>query len=239
MRVIDREQAKVISGFRSTSRVNVRLLRLTRAGFLRRFFLGTKGAGQQALYALSAKGAQIVGVPLRGPHQRKDESLAASYPIEHQLAVNRIYCALKYSTIPIPHVSLMRWIAFYEPLTKSIPLIPDGYMELQTSEGILTAFLEMDLGHERRTVWKTKVRHYLHLALSGEYKRLFGQSRFLVLVLAPTERRINSIRKVVSEDTEKLFRFTTLEAAERDGLFAPIWLRPKGVAKEPLITPTP
>lgn len=238
MLVIDREQAKTVAPFHSTSRANVRLLRLTQAGLLRRFFLGTKGAGQKALYALSAKGAQIAGVPLRGPRRRNDESLATDFVVAHQLAVNRVYCALKYGAIPIPQVSLLRWHAFHEPLARSIPLIPDGYAELRTPDGILAAFLEVDLGHERRAVWSAKVRHYLQLALSGECERLFGQSRFRVLVLAPTRNRVDSIRKTVGEVTEKIFWFATVEATERDGLFAPTWLRPKGEAQERLITPT-
>src|ERR1700747_1288720 len=40
MRVIDRDQAKRVAGFGSTTQVNARLLRLTRAGLRRRFFLG-------------------------------------------------------------------------------------------------------------------------------------------------------------------------------------------------------
>jgi hypothetical protein len=237
MRVIDREQAKAVAGFHSTSRANVRLLRLTWAGLLRRFFLGTKGAGQKALYALSAKGAALAGVPLRGPQRRKDESLAADFFVAHQLAVNSVYCALKHGAIPIPETKLVRWLTFYEPLTRSIPLIPDGYAELQAPNGILAAFLEVDLGHERRAIWKAKARHYLQLALSGEYERLFGQRRFRVLVLAPTKRRIDSIRNAVTEITEKIFWFATIEAAERNGLFSPIWVRPKGETQEHLITP--
>lgn len=238
MRVIDREQAKIIAGFHSTTTANLRLLKLTQKGLLRRFFLGTKGAGQKALYALSAKAAQLVGVPLRGPQRREDTSLAADFFVSHQLAVNQIYCALKYGAIPVPLVRFKRWRAFFDSLTKSIPLIPDGYVELETPKGAFCAFLEMDLGNERRLIWKAKVRRYIQLLLSGEYERLFEQSRFRVLVLAPTERRINSIRKVVLEDTDKLFRFATLEAAERDGLFAPIWLRPRGTTKEHLIKTT-
>src|SRR5689334_8480583 len=49
MRVIDREQAKVVAGFRSTTRANVRLLALTKAGFLRRALLGSN----QAVYWLA------------------------------------------------------------------------------------------------------------------------------------------------------------------------------------------
>ena len=61
MRVADREQAQTAGGFGSVTRVNARLLALTRAGLLRRFFIGTSGTGQKALYTLSASGAQVVG----------------------------------------------------------------------------------------------------------------------------------------------------------------------------------
>jgi hypothetical protein len=69
MRVADREQVKVAAGFGSTTRVNTRLLALTRAGLLRRFFLGS-GGGRKALYALSIKGAQMIQLPCRGPRTR-------------------------------------------------------------------------------------------------------------------------------------------------------------------------
>src|ERR1700722_10758234 len=70
LRVMDSEQAKLVGGFHSTTRANTRLLALTRAGVLRRFFLGTSGGGQKALYALSREGARIVDVPFRGPRRR-------------------------------------------------------------------------------------------------------------------------------------------------------------------------
>src|SRR5436853_532384 len=92
MRVVDREQAQMVGGFHSTTRINARLLALVRAGLLRRFFLGTNAGGTKALYALSVKGAQLVGVPARGPQRRKDEMLAADFFIQHQLTVNELYC---------------------------------------------------------------------------------------------------------------------------------------------------
>src|SRR5713226_3217268 len=148
MRVIDREQAKTVAGFGSTTRANARLLALTRAGLLRRFFLGTSGGGRKALYALSAKSAQLVDVPQRGPRRRKDESLATDFFVQHQLIVNQIYCALKYRAMPVAGVTFSRWIAFHQPLTPGLRLIPDGYVELMTRAGIVAMFLEIDLGNE-------------------------------------------------------------------------------------------
>src|SRR2546430_4111829 len=101
MRVIDREQAKVVAGFGSTTRANTRLLALTQANLLRRCFLGTTVGGTKALYMLSPQGAQALGLPLRAPRRQKDEVVIADFFIQHQLCINEIYCRLKYQPIPI------------------------------------------------------------------------------------------------------------------------------------------
>lgn len=61
MQVIDREQAEVVAGFRSIPRANARLLALTRAGLLRRFFLATVNGGKKAVYALGKAGRDLGG----------------------------------------------------------------------------------------------------------------------------------------------------------------------------------
>lgn len=101
MRVADREQVKIAAGFGSTTRVNTRLLSLTRAGLLRRFFLGS-GGGRKALYALSPKGAQLIGVPCRGPRRPQNGMLIADFYVQHQLTINAVYCNLKFGTIHVP-----------------------------------------------------------------------------------------------------------------------------------------
>jgi len=238
MRIIDREQAKIVAGFSSTTRANARLLALVRAGLLRRFFLGTTIAGRKALYALSRKGAELVSVPYRGPRLPNNETFVSNSFVYHQLAINEIYCALKTGTSSIPGASFDRWISFYEPLSPQLRLIPDGYFELQTPTGVLPCFVEVDLGHEGMKVWKEKVRNYLQLAISGDFERRFAQSRFHVLVILNSERRLTSIRKVVTASTEKIFWFTTIEAIHSKGLFAPVWFRPKGDDRHSLLSPS-
>ena len=95
MRVIDREQAKVVAGFGSTTRANARLLALTRARFLHRFFWGTVGGARRSLYSLSAHGAAQAGVPYRRPRRGQGEVLATDSFSAHQLEVNEMYCTLK------------------------------------------------------------------------------------------------------------------------------------------------
>lgn len=238
MRVLDREQAKIVAGFGSTTRVNERLLRLTQAGFLKRFFVGTAAGGVKALYALSPKGARAIGVPLRGPQRRNNEAIIADFFVEHQLAVNEVYCRLKFRALP-PGISFRRWIAFHEPITQGLKLIPDGYVELATQAGILATFLEVDLGTESLTVWKEKVRQYLRLAVSGEFERRFNGERFRVLVIAHSERRLHSIREAVATLTDKLFWFADQRNTQEKDFFGPIWFRPKGEHREPLIKELP
>ena len=231
MRVVDRDQAMLAGGFGSVTRVNTRLLALTRAGLLRRFFLGYGGV-RKALYALSAKGALLAQVPMRGPRRRQDEMLVADFSIQHQLAINEVYCALKFKPIPVPHVTFHRWFAFHEPLVPGLSLIPDGYVEFAKPTGIDASFIEVDLGHEALSVWKEKTRHYLQFALSGEFQKQFGQqsgiARFRVIVLANSQRRLNSIRATVATITQKIFWFSTLDAVRGDKFFASVWLRPTG-----------
>jgi len=239
MRVIDREQAKIVAGFSSTTRANVRLLALTRAKLLRRFFLGTIAGGAKALYTLSEKGARLVGIPDSGPRRRQDVAVVADFFIQHQLAINEVYCALKYGNQVPPGIAFKRWIGFPKRPTPGLRLIPDGYVELETRSGIVAAFLEADLGHERLRVWQDKVRNYLSLAVTGNFEREFKQSRFRVLVVADSDRRLDSIRQAVRAATDKIFWFATVESIRRRGIFAPIWQRPKCEEPQALIRETP
>jgi hypothetical protein len=235
MRVIDREQAKCVAGFGSTTQVNIRLLALTRAGLLRRFFLGTTGGGQKALYALSPTGAKIVDVPFRGPRRPRDEVLVADFFASHQLLINRIFCLVKYHPISIPEATFLRWLSFHEPLESGTRLIPDGYFEILTSQKTLAAFLEVDLGHERLSVWKAKIDGYLRYAISGSFEEQFGLPQFRVLVIANSERRMHSLRASTLTVTDKVFWFSTFASITNSGFWSAIWLRADGDRRQTLL----
>jgi hypothetical protein len=232
MRVADASQVKIAAGFGSTTRVNARLLGLTQAGLLRRFFLGS-GGGRKALYALSPKGAALIRVSCRGPRRRQDAMLVADFFIQHQLSINTVYCDVKFRTIEIPGVTFRAWRTLHEPIVSNISLIPDGYVEFSTPLGIDGSFIEVDLGHESLAIWKEKADNYKKLALSDEYQRQFQQDHSRVLVLADSERRLNSIRATVAGVTTKMFWFATLDAIRGDRFFDPVWLRPIGKHYQP------
>lgn len=235
MRVIDREQAKRVVGFGSTTQVNARLLGLTRAGFLRRLFLGTKRGGQKALYMLSQSGARLVDVPFRGPRRRNDEVIVADSFVSHQLAINDVYCELKFRPIPIPDVRFEEWLSFYEPLERDARLIPDGYFEIRIPQKMLCAFIEVDLGSEGLPVWKRKVESYLQYAVSGGFEKRFGQSHFRVLVIVNTERRMRSLQAATLALTDKIFWFSTFDSIAQAGLWSPVWFRARNGERQPLL----
>src|SRR5437868_4296985 len=147
MRVIDRDQAKLIGGFRSTTRVNKRLLALTRVGLLKRFFIGA-GGWKKSLYSLSPLGTNFLQTPHRGMRVRGDELVTVSSSLEHQLGINELYCTVKYHQAAMNSRKLVRWENLYHPIDSQHSLIPDAYVEISGPEETVAAFLEFDLGHE-------------------------------------------------------------------------------------------
>jgi hypothetical protein len=189
--VVDREQAKCIAGFGSTTRVNARLLALARAGLLRRFFLGTTASGRKALYSLSKRGAQLVEVPYRGLRRGIDETVVVDFFVAHQLRINEVYCTVKYRPIPTSGVQFVQWRSFYESIDSVSPLVPDAYVELKTLGKTVAAFLEIDLGSETRSVWRAKIQSYLSYAASGNFERQFAHPQFRTLVVTSSARRLS------------------------------------------------
>jgi hypothetical protein len=235
MRIIDREQAKCVAGFGSTTRANTRLLSLVRAGLLRRFFIGTTGRATKALYALSRAGAELVGVPYRGLRRGSEETLVADYFVHHQLSVNELYCLIKCQPLPVADATFSRWLTFYEPIEPGSSLIPDGYAEMSVAARAVPMFIEVDLGTESRAVWKRKVEEYLRYAVSGKFQDAFKQPQFRTLVVASSERRTASLRIATAELTDKIFWFATFQSVTASGFWSALWQRPNDDRRQPLL----
>jgi hypothetical protein len=224
MRVIDREQAKIVGGFRSTTRANMRLLALTKAGFLKRAFLGSR----QAIYWL---GSTTHRQNRSGQDELNTREPAALF-LRHRLEINKVYLLLKYSSIPERGWWFVSWQSFQKNLTSTIPLIPDGYFELRSTAGVRPCFLELDLGTEAVPIFQKKVQLYIQLATSGEFAELFHQPQFRVLVIANSERRLSNLRSAIAKLTDKIFWLTTINFINRENFWSAVWLRPTGDQKQ-------
>ena len=184
MRVIDREATRVVAGFGSTSQVNLRLLELTRAGLLRRFFVGSIAHGRKAVYTLSPKGGELLAAKFGGISRPSGRLVIGDAFVEHQAGINEIYVTVKHRPAPQAGVRLRRWITFRQSISEAVKLTPDGYFEISTGDSVRAMFLEVDMGTEALKVWEPKVASYLQLAVSGEFARRFGPQQFRVLVVA-------------------------------------------------------
>ena len=211
MRIIDREAAKLVAGFGSTTRTNARLLKLTRAGLLNRFFMGSIGAGRKAIYTLSPKGGILAGTAYRRISRSHGKTLVGDLFIAHQMRINEVYLAIRHRLLP-SGVRFVRWRIFHEPLSQNSRLVPDAYFELQTPTGIRPMFLEVDLGNQAMRVWQQKTRSYLQLAISGDFARIFHHPQFRVLVITTSPRRLAGIRAEIAKQTDKIFWLSDLES---------------------------
>lgn len=227
LRITNRELAKLVAGFSSTTRANARLLRLTRAGLLHRFFVGTIAGGRKAIYTLSRRGRLETGIEQRPISRGHGKTLVGDLYVDHQMHVNDIYASLKFRQLP-QSLRFARWRTLQEPVSPESRLIPDGYFELQTPQGIRAAFLEVDLGHQAMKVWREKVRQYLQLAISGDFNRIFGRSQFRVVVITTSPRRLAGIRTEIAKQTDKMFWLSDFQTINRAGFWSPIWHRPIG-----------
>jgi len=234
LRIVDREMVKLVAGFGSTTRVNTRLLKLTRAGLLHRFFIGSVAAGRKAIYTLSPKGGILTGTEYRRISRSHGKTLVGDLYIEHQMRINNVYTTVKHRRLPAG-IRFVRWRSFHEPFTQTTRLVPDGYFEIETPTGIRSVFLEVDLGHQAMRIWEQKTRSYLQFAISGDFTRLFHQPQFRVLVITTSPRRLSGIRATIAKQTDKVFWLSDFESINRVGFWSAIWLRPKGDQKFSLI----
>jgi hypothetical protein len=207
---LDREQAKLVGPFGSTTRANARLLALTRAGLLRRTLVGTINGGRKAVYSPAGRRRALV-------HHRPT---AAGF-LQHQLAVADVYHAFRSTSS-----ELIEWQSFSAPLLPGSRLIPDGLIRTTADDQPRAIFVEADQGTESLSVWRQKAAKYVELALSGLHEGITGSATFQVVVTAPSERRARSIGRAVQEVTSKLFWITWQGSLKQASPWQPIWLRP-------------
>jgi len=239
LRVVDREAAKVIAPFGSTTRANTRLQTLTKIGLLVRHPVGTIAGGHKYLYALSAKGARVANVAYRPAPWTPDTLLAGSIGLEHQLRLNALYLMLMYKLPSVPGVRVRTWRTFQRPVMTATPLIPDAYVEVDTPSGGRGWFVELDRGTESRRTWAKKATQYVQYATSGAFARPDGPVQFGVLVIAPSLRRVHSLRPTLARTTTKLFWLASYGALEWPTFWRAIWWRPVGDAPHSLIPARP
>lgn len=221
-RILDREQAALLSGFHSRSRVNVRLAKLRDAGLVVRFYTATGTGSRRSIYALSKRGAEEIQTAYRPLKWRSDSIILGNAFAAHQLALVDLY-------IVAAQNGEIVWRTPTLPLSKSLPIIPDAII----TNSAHSFFVELDLGTESLSVFSRKAASYIRLAMSGEFHSLIPHPRFSVLVVASDETRLQALRRTIAKQTSKLFWFATVETIKGQGFWSTSWLRPSRDALSP------
>jgi hypothetical protein len=210
--VLTRDQLTRLGLFRSKTRANERLKKLTAAGYLDARRQGNEQGGPRFVYL---PGRSLwPGQPNRRLHQTSALFLA------HQLGLVDIHIAFARTT------AVSRWISDRESVAFKLQVVPDAYVEYVVSGLTYCAFVEYDRGTESLTRIEKKVRAYVELAHSGQFERSFGRRFFRVLAIADTPGRLQTLSDATARVTHEIVRLTTRATLIEQGPLAPIWRRP-------------
>lgn len=222
--------------FGDPSTASRRLARLVGAGLLTCRVLDLNHPN---LYVLGRRGFDLLveaGVDPTALHRgvvRRGEGL------EHLERVNDVRVALTLETRERPGVSLRVFLADHD-LRRAAgadprAYIPDALVELERPHPHPTLGLsvEVDLGSEAPSVIAAS-KVVQTLALASARASLWGLDRWRVVFVAPHEKRLRSVARVVTEAGAGAFWFGTDEGRLREtGMLGPSWLSMAAVHAAP------
>lgn len=218
---LTREQAVRLGFFRSRTRANERLKKLSDAGYL-----------AIRSQAVSQRGVRFVYLPGRhletAGRTRSRLAYSSELFVDHQLGLVDARIAFE------RHTTLSRWWTDKELAAISLNLIPDAFVEFSHRGHAFAAFIEYDRGTETLARFEQKVRAYLDLAFSGRFERTFNRKFFRLLILTDSVRRLTTLSHMVAKITDRVARFSTLDEMTQHGPMAPIWRRSGASTLEPL-----
>jgi hypothetical protein len=235
--------------FGSATRGRARLKLLYHHSYVDRHVLPTTGPTMsEAIYSLgpAAVGELVTTHGLEPTDVRRRRKRVEPFFVAHQLAVSRFRIQLAYAGAPAG-VGIYDWreeraarIRFEsrDPETGELgsdSITPDGIGWLKSRKARFAFCLEVDRGTMTVGRVGAKFRRYQQVAASGAFRRHFGAERFRVLVVAPSIRRLASLKRGAEEVGLSSVWLTTEEALADDPIFTPVWLRAGGAEHFPLL----
>ena len=236
-RVVARDQAIRLGFWHSVGRANVRLLRLTSAGFLRRYTPPFSSYGSQSLYALGLMGCPLVATAtdLDLAHVRRIARVSETPQwVEHSLRIVDAKIVLCDSLSRAG--TLVSWRAELQArheyrlsgatTTTARVFRPDAYLRLQKPGGrVRHVFLEIDMGHSSSAAIAEDIAAYVDYR-DYVFPETYGASSFEVLWITTGERRRGHMLETATKMNETSFLFATFADLQQFGAIAPIWHRP-------------
>jgi Replication-relaxation len=221
---------------RPSTRAHHRLHQLWLWGFVERIerpVARVIGGRRPFLYALSQRGLRLLEERSSShdasPHRRRLDRTSELF-VEHSLTVAAVWANVLALLRPRP-ITLGAWVAERDLRARQLrvkdraggrwlPFLPDGYFELHYASGrVQCCLLEVDLGTHSLKAMHRKLGTFELFLAEGLFARTWKRDDFEVLIVAPSEQRLQNVltvsRKSVKPDRWDAYLFTTLDVLQR------------------------
>ncbi len=222
-----------------------RLHKLFHHGYVERQFITqvvTAPAASRMVYTIAPLGAAVLaqnaGYSSEGIHSASRQ-VRTWDKLQHLLAVNDVRLALTRAVWDTAGMTLKTWrdefqfraaprlvtVKTVRGGDKRQPVYPDGYAHLVTPRGEARFFWEVDLGTEGLEQIKGQIAIYQAYILSGQYQDDFQSRSLRILVVAPSQRRLDNLVKAIESQGggERYWLTTRDQVTPAQVLNAPIW----------------
>ena len=238
--------------FNTKKRAEHRLRKLYDAELIGRIFRPVIFGSAEVIYVLDKVGVNLLAQETGTDRDdintaRKQAKNLKSFFLNHFIDINQFRIALSLA-IQANDYDLLFWKYETELKNKNeqglliadkvkdpknpnqkIPVAPDAFFGLDTSQGKAYFFLEIDRATMDNTRFKRKMAGYARYFLDGVFQEKWGYNAFRVLTTTTT-KRLPNLLKTTSEIDEKqilpIFHFTDRKNITPDRLFSAIWQVP-------------
>lgn len=233
--------------FGSETRARTRLRLLWHHGYVDRTFLPTIGpATGEAIYSLgpAATGELSVIYGLEPAEIKRRRGKVEPLFVQHELLIARFRIAVGHAGSP-RGVVIKNWQEGEEAKLRvsargpdgsasERPITPDGIGWIASKRACFAFCLEADRG--TMTVGRVKTKFERYARARAAVKSRLGADRFRVLVIAPTERRVASLRAAAEDVGTPSVWLAAEEALEADIVGGNVWQRAGVDGRFPLFT---
>jgi hypothetical protein len=233
--------------FGSETRARSRLKLLYHHGFVDRMFLPSAGpTTSEAIYSLgpAAVGELAVFYGLEPAQLKRRRRPVEPFFVEHELLVARFRMHVAYAGAP-KGVAIRDWrdgdrAKLLTPASgpdgseTDRPITPDGMGWVYSKVARFAFCFEADRG--TMTVGRVRTKFERYQRAGDAVKAALGADRFRVLVVAPSQKRLASLRAAVESAHTRNVWLVTEQALEGDLVADSVWERAGVAGHFPLLT---
>ena len=189
------------------------------------------------VYFLTTEGGEYLG--LDEPERLLDHNQVSVGAVNHYMMTNRFMIELELACKQVgftfaEHLDELVLRGDYDRVpisegqrTVKVAVIPDTYVAIQTPryDDPSHLLIEMDMGTEKSSIIKRKVKAYIKYLKTEAIFERFGSENMRILFVAKTKRRAENLKKYAeAAKAKKRFWFSSLDVLQAETLFRePHW----------------